>query len=154
MPIYHNTKKGPLPVQYADGDARSIGGRKNFPVDRRTELTPLFQQMKTKGIVKFVKEDPQEKAAPAPAPKAPEPAPVVPKVPETVPEAPPSDSPGRTLEFDADASAEVVDHADTQDPVGEPDSSESGASESQSRNGSTDDGGSGKKRRNKRRGRR
>ena len=160
MPIYRNTQKGPLPVQMADGDVKSFSGRKSFHVDRQTELSPMLQQMKRKGIAKFVREDKPEvvegdaKSPPREAIATPStPAPVVPSVPETVPDAPPSDSPGRTLEFDADASAEVVDHADTQNPEGEPDSSESGASESQSRNGSTDDGSSRKKRRSKRRGR-
>jgi hypothetical protein len=138
----------------ADGDVKSIGGRKNFPVDRQTELTPLFRSYINSGSVRFVKADEPvvvegEAVATPSAPVA------VPEVPETTSdEASSSDSPGRTLESDADASAEVVDPADTQTPEGEPDSPESGASESQSRKGSTDDGSSGKKGRKKRRGRR
>lgn len=151
MPIYKNTKNGPLTVDTAEGDSLSVRGKGKFKVSRNTELSARFRRLRTNGSVLFVGDDPEEKArkmALAVAPvhvQQPQFVEEVAVPPETAPILEPaSDAPGQVPT--ADESLASVAPVDAQLPEESPDDSgfsdfteESGAAEPEPGEGATDD---------------
>jgi hypothetical protein len=146
MPIYKNTKSGPLPVDTAEGDSLSVRGKGQFYVSRATELSPRFARLKTKKLVRFVKEDPRDKPRRAPviqeAPATPpEPVPEVAPapVPEPVNDDPASDSPGNVSTADESSASVAPEDAQPPNDFGSSDLNKSGAAEPLPGEGATDD---------------
>jgi len=132
MPIYRNSLKAPLPIQMADGRSLSISPKSQFPVDARTESTPEFRRLKSRGLVVYVSAD----EVPSPV------APVVipPVTEEEVAAIPPLQSPPRASGADSPGRTTEVASTDAHVPEGEPDAPAFGADEQSPRESATSDG--------------
>lgn len=118
MPTFRNTKREPFPFDTSDGNARSVGGRAKFEVDKVTSMLPAFRHALNTGRIVEVKDvpkpEPETKKAIIPPPPPPPLATPTP-VPEPPASEPTTDSPGLTADTSADDSAEVAPE-DAQDP--------------------------------------
>jgi len=115
--IYRNMNAGPIALDLGNGQALSVGGKSKFSVDKATENSGRFLQLKNTGQVVLVQADPEPQAV-----KAPPPAPPKAPTPPPAPEPPVSDSPGQK---DPDQALSDAQDSEPKDPEPEPEDDKS-----------------------------
>lgn len=94
MPFYRNQSRMPRCIPSADGNSKSVGGKAEVYVDKRTSMTAAFRRMLDKKVFRFIRDDLKEDPQTASGVPSEEQTPPTPPVDET----PASDAPGQVPE--------------------------------------------------------